>query len=282
MKQTVEIFDETFVQDRTASYILSIQVSLDGFYFALLDSVRNTYIGLYAVELSPDIFNREQFSAFFAELKDKFPWLANSFKRVYFSSVNSGFTLAPRSFITEESARAVFEQVNPLAEGSMLHLHNLEHIDGTVVFDLPEALENAWLELQPETRFIPPIVPLLYLPSQERKRKVINAFTVDNRLFVSLHAGGALMGVNGYTLHDKADIAYYIHAFTRANGISCENTTLYLSGSPDCIGDTSSFSGKFERFNTVASYAKSVMFSYRLLRYRSEYFNLFSQPVLCE
>ena len=42
----LELIDETFDKDRTETYELSIQVSLNGFSFAVKDTIRNTFIVL--------------------------------------------------------------------------------------------------------------------------------------------------------------------------------------------------------------------------------------------
>ncbi|HCY00898.1 MAG TPA: hypothetical protein DG754_12235, partial [Bacteroidales bacterium] len=44
--QKLEFFDETFDPDRTATYELSIQVSLGGFSLCIKDLTRNLFIGL--------------------------------------------------------------------------------------------------------------------------------------------------------------------------------------------------------------------------------------------
>jgi len=55
----LELIDETFDKDRTEVYELSIQACLNGFSFAIKDTIRNTFIVLVYKPYSGNVIKHD-------------------------------------------------------------------------------------------------------------------------------------------------------------------------------------------------------------------------------
>ena len=283
MMQPLNLFDETFDQDRTASYILSIQACLDGFYFAIFDTVRNTYIGLIVHPVTEQVYRNDGFVEIFTGLEKEYPWIKCEFKEVWFSFLQSSFTVAPKSFVNETSAKKIFETVHVLEDNRQLQIFNCNNgVEVSIIYDLPTVLANDWLKLQPKTNFIPAVLPLCDSSKIVENEISFNASIQNETLLFSAFDGEKLLLANSYACKNPIDITYYLLSVASALKADVKQVNLFLLGSSEFVSKQHELATAFKKYNTIATYRRAILFTYRLLRYRSEFYNLFAQPFVCE
>ena len=100
--QKLSLVDETFDINLTSEYLLSIQVSLDGFSFSILDSIQNKVVFLYHQDTfttEPD-FNLKKIKSVF----DETDVLGFPYKkiRIYYSSPEKTTLVPPEIFRPEQ------------------------------------------------------------------------------------------------------------------------------------------------------------------------------------
>ncbi len=74
MLKPLKLIDESFDRDRTGSYDLSVTISINGFSFAVLDTLRNTFIVLVSTPKS----EQQDFEELFNQAMVDYPWLAGA------------------------------------------------------------------------------------------------------------------------------------------------------------------------------------------------------------
>lgn len=278
MLKPLKLIDESFDRDRTGSYDLSVTISMNGFSFAVLDTLRNTFIVLVSTPKS----EQQDFEELFNQAMVDYPWLAGSFKHVYLSFFSPYFTPVPGKFFSEQKARQLFELVHPLPDGFELHFTpNCNHTDATLLFALPNSVANWWLKLHPKASFLHPIAPLLSTPAAGSNVLLSVDFN-ENDFLVALHDGMKFAGANAYTGRHPNDVIYYLLAFCKELGYDSRNVKVSITGHSPMLAELNMLDGYFDRVSSIAQYPKVMLFSYQLISHRSEYFSLFNLGASCE
>ena len=278
MLKPLKLIDESFDRDRAGSYDLSVLISRDGFSFAVLDTLRNTFIVLVSTPRSEHL----DFDELFNQALTDYPWLAGSFKHVYLSFFSPYFTIVPGKFFTEQKAKQFFELVHPLPDSFELHfVPHCNHTDATLLFALPNSVANWWLKLHPKATFLHPVVSLFGAPAAGAQA-LLRVDLNENDFLVSLHDGLKFIGANAYSGQHPNDVVYYLMAFCKELGYDSQNVKVSITGHSPMLAELNTLDGYFNKVSSIAQYPKVVMFSYQLISHRSEYFTLFNLSASCE
>lgn len=177
----------------------------------------------------------------------------------------------------------VFELSHPLPE--YFELQNSTHINGNnfvQIFSIPYTLSSAWLKVQPNTKFISPLSPLLYYSEVNKVDRLIHVDISDKRILLAYHVDGILFASNSFVFKHENDIVYYIINFCKSLSLDFSTLNLHISGLvAEFTNLQKVLSSYYPRISMDAHY-NSIHFSYQLLRYRVKCFRLFNSTAICE
>jgi len=279
----LELIDETFDKDRTETYELSIQVSLNGFSFAVKDTIRNTYIALVSQPFSNTNLNHQDWSTVIPEMVSSYSFLSKKFKKVFFEYSGSGFTLVPTNFFEVNKQKELFQLTQSLPE--YFELHHTTHTNGesfVQIFSMPYTLSTAWLKVQPKTKFISPLSSLLFYTGISKSDNLVQVDISSSKIIVLFHSKEKLIAFNSFDYKTENDIVYYTLGFCKSLNINFSSVNIHLTGKLGELQDLQTLlSNYFAHVSADANY-NSIHFSYQLLRHRVKFFRLFNSTAICE
>jgi len=134
-------FDETFDSNQSNSYILSIQLSLDGFSFCVFDEIAGKYIALGNKEF-PEKFQTSDFFKFFDNFIKKETWITSKFKKVNCLLDSSMYTLIPEESFEESNLKKYLEFNHSISEIDEIHYNKIDLLNTYNVFSVSSDITN--------------------------------------------------------------------------------------------------------------------------------------------
>jgi hypothetical protein len=229
-----ELLDETLDLNKTQFYHLSIQASLDGFLFAILDPDRNKYVGLksYRFEkaVNPDLrYERIQ------NVLDQDPFLQKSYQGVSCIQVETRSTLLPAALFEKNHLKLYFEFNHVLNDLDELHYNYLKMADAYIVFPLYSEIANLYLKRWVNIRFFhqaAPLVNLLMSPKTGNGQLAGINFNTDH-FDILVIRGGKLQYLNNFRFRSEEDLLYFMLFVFDKLELDQETTPVLLSGEID-------------------------------------------------
>lgn len=281
--QEIDIIDETFDRDRTSTYELSIQVSLNGFSYAVKDTVRNTFIALFNTGWQGFSIGSVDYRNFISKLVEAKPWLKGEFKNVIVAFNLPFFTVVPIEFFEPSKSKVLFEQVHSIPYGFELGFTELKKLSLVILYAAPHEFINEWKSLQGGSFFIHSLQSFIHVPYGYTAKPFLQVDIDQQQLFVLFHNNGELLAANAYMCKTTTDVVYYTNALAKAFFDTTNILQLNLTGNGELMAGLPEEMEKYFNFVThQANFHKPIFFSYRLLRLRTEYFRLFNLGVSCE
>lgn len=281
--QNFDIIDETFDRDRTATYELSIQVSLNGFSFAVKDSLRNTFIALHHVGWNGYAIENVDFREYFKNLTTSYSWLKNDFKRVIMAIDLPIFTFIPADFFEASTAKLILEQVHRVPDGFELGYQECKAESAYLVYAAPSLLINEWKSIQKNTTLTHTLTSLLPVPHHLHNQSYLQVDLADSLAIFVFHINGKLFASNCFTCKTQTDLVYYLHGIVKSATNLDGEVNINITGNGELIpGFSDQLQRYYSKVTHQADFTKPVFFSYRLLRFRSQFFKLFNLANACE
>lgn len=280
--QKLELFDETLDLDRTESYELSIQFTLNGFSFCIKDTVRNCFIALASSPFKSAVIDdswHEPVSA----ITQQYNWVTNRFKRVIFCFESPVFTMVPQEFFEAQMSKKLLEQVHTLPDLYEVR-HNAIHDGITSIFALPSALVNSWLKIQPKTHFVGFQEPVFAFHRDQKHSHKAILYTIakaDGFTAVFLSKGDALQLCTTIDQRSVMDTAYHLVNICKSLNIEPADVSVKALGG---FSDQEQLEMVIGRFFHDFSYTHALdqnHFSYLLGKQKVKFANLFNLS-LCE
>lgn len=272
----LEFFDETLDINSTGNYELSVQMSLDGLSFTILDRIRNKYILLRSSE--PDenkYFTAENLS----DIISKDDFLTKSYSKVNIVMPSRKFTLVPAPLFDPAKKEEYFTFNFTRDYNNVILSNKLAEPDAYVVFSVPKTVADI------SARFYPAVLPyhltkpLLQQISHNSKgsdgyyiqvhveREFFNLFIFDRNI---------LKFSNTFTYRNISDILYFVLNVFKSMGIK-NDETINFSGITEKYDDISSAFALYIRNIKFSVPAGNFTFSYVFRDTElHRYINLFS------
>ncbi len=140
-RKTTSIVDNTFSPGSERNEILSIELSLDGFSFAILDPRQFRYMMLESYRFA----NAGHIEGLAAELETfikENPLLLGSFERVNIAWYQPQYTLVPAQLYLHAGKQAYHEYCGPLAQQYELRADKLNNLEAYGIYPFPEVLRK--------------------------------------------------------------------------------------------------------------------------------------------
>jgi hypothetical protein len=223
--------DETLDINQTSSYHLSIQSSLDGFSFAILDTSRNKYIALKDYPIKKDLTEKKYLEEVDRILgMDEF--LTREFKSVYLMHPTQKFTLVPTPLFHKDNLKMYFEFNQVLNDLDELHFSKLKNADAYMVHSCPSELANLMTSKLKELKFYHQGIPLIesMLSKPGKKATLVHVDVHPGFIDVVVTGGKKLNFYNTFHYSNEKDLLYFIMLIFEQLKLNQEDTELVFSG----------------------------------------------------
>ncbi|HUS87356.1 MAG TPA: DUF3822 family protein [Bacteroidales bacterium] len=224
-----ELFDETLDINSTNNYEISIQVSLNGFSFSLLDTFRKRFVMLREYKLN----GREaELSTQLSDIAGKDDFLGKSYRkyRVIFSFEKS--TLIPSSLYDPALKDEYFTLNHSLSAESVVSNNKLTEPDAYLLFDLRQDLLDTTCRLFPEATLSHQARPLLFdsfIGARKLSSRYIRVNIEDTYFNITIIKERNLEFFNTFRYRNSSDILYYLLNTLEHLGVN-KQEPVYLSG----------------------------------------------------
>jgi hypothetical protein len=247
----LELFDETLDINSTENYDLSVQLSPDGFAFAILDTIRNKYVLLRSNE-SDD--NKNLTADNISELISKDDFLSRKYKKVSVVMPSPKFTIVPAPLFDPAKKEEYFSFNLNRDENDVIIANKIPDPDAYIVFSVSRSLSEV------ASHFWPAIYPVHHtkplLNQLAHYSKSINGFFVhvhiEKEFFnILVYDHGTLKFSNTFTYRNISDILYYVLNVYKSMGIN-HDESLHFSG----------YTGKYDDiWSGFAMYIRNLKFT---------------------
>ena len=217
---------EGFDIEKTYEYILSIQVSLDGFSFSILsqheDKILASKINLFKISSTALIARRFNDWLEFEEL------LKKPFRKVRVTIFSEKFTLIPEEYFQDR----LKQDIPPLLFGENDEPEIAENIvrelATRVIFTLPPGLNKVIAEQIGECEIVHPVkIILSNLPKTEKENGLILLFDAKN-FYVVLFKNNKVLLANCFKISHVNDVVYYVLTTLKQLEIPVSKTDLFI------------------------------------------------------
>lgn len=277
----LELIDETFNENRTESYELSVQFRTDGFAFAIKDAERNTFIALVDFPLSVPITDHDsEWPAAIAALTAAYPYLSRRYKRVSVWMHNAPCTFVPEPLFAPDNAKALLELVHPVPPTYELHLSPLQ-LNGQSAIEIagiPSALAAEWLRLQPQSQFVATMGHLAFRGYVcPWDTYLLLELDGESRMNAALFSAGKPQAINTFTIKSPADALYYAIGFARSLNADVAQLPVKIVGYHPQEADIVALMQRYFREVATGIIYSHALFTYRLNKQGNRYFSLFNR-----
>jgi hypothetical protein len=228
-----EFLDEALDINKTKSYHLSIQISLNGFSFSILDISRNKYVSLKNYHNTSSENDNTSIN-WIKEILQEDEFLSRDYKSTAAIYAHCGSTLIPDPLFKRDNLKDYFSfNLNQEESGSILY-NKIRRIDAWCVYSVPSDLINLLEDQFPGIHIFHHSVPFIHTILQEK-----NTNENANNVYINLHGSffdiavtnkGALRHYNCFPYKHVNDLLYFIlHVFEQMK-LPPEITKVILSG----------------------------------------------------
>jgi hypothetical protein len=270
----LDLFDESFDINRTESYELSIQLSLDGFSFAINDSVRNCFIALVSQPNEKHNEATTNWVEYCKRLVSQQSLLSKRFKKVTFCFETPNYTIVPKDFFEPQRAKQFLEMLVSIPELDEIRFSTLPN--GIVsVFSLPSSLATEWLKLHPKTTFAGPGDHLLVPGNLSNNEHILISYNnVDP--YLAFYKNGQTIHCGSIYATNAEDVAYHTLNICQKVEFSIPETYAYIVGTNENVAQLESILKKYTK--SVKSHLPQELhqYTYQLLRHKNAFAYLFN------
>ncbi|MFC2117573.1 DUF3822 family protein [Bacteroidota bacterium] len=227
------VIDDSLDRNLCSKYHLSIQTSLDGFSFCILDTSSKKYLALKHFSFDPSI-QETMFAKIIHKVIASEELLHKPYKRVYMSVVTNKSILIPSSLFDKNKLSGYFEFSQVLNSTDVLLYNKMNNAGAFNIFAIPEGIDSILDDYFPVRNIYHHSVSLI-----ENALDSSRAGHNEKRVYVEIHRsffnivvtnGDSLLLYNTFSYKDSSDMLYYILNIYKQLDLSVENNALIISG----------------------------------------------------
>ena len=224
------ITDISFDLTRTKDYILSIQVSLDGFYFSVIHKDNNQ---LLALGNYPAIISSEKFlGRRFFEWASSEQYFNNIFSEARLIYYTGRVTLVPGDYYDYNHQDDILNLIFGKTAGFSSHDNYWPDNKCNLIFSIPDSFLNPAVQKFQDLKIIHPL-SVLNLKAREYIQNNNNIFVLylENKGFSHLlYYNNTLVSVNSYNIQTIDDVIYFVLSILKQNNINPRETKFFIAG----------------------------------------------------
>ena len=276
--------DKTFDTVRTSSYHLSVQISLDGLYFSILDIPKGKYVvlkGQHFFLKRPRLLLKNV-----REVFDSEELLMADYKSVDLLYATRKFTLVPQAFYSRGSLDK-YLWFNNVQERGFTVLKNLFPKGGCqCIFDIPQNLKDFLTGKFPKSEIRHTLFPLVEgvikrnHPFSQRIQVHLNFFR--DMFEIVIANGSNLIFCNIFSYKTERDILYNVLFTFDQLKLSSETTELILHGQIPQVSPVYHLFKKYVKLTSFARLDTTFQYSYTFSQLPEHYFTSLLSVYKCE
>ena len=234
-----ELLDETLDLNNTKFQHLSIQVSLDGFLFAIIDPEQNKCLCIKRYQFDKVNSPNLQYDKI-AEILKHDPFLQRSYQGVSCIINETRSTLLPAALFDRDQLKLYFQFNHVLNELDELHYNYLKQADAYLVFPVYSEIADLCLKQWLNTAFYHQSTPLIdTIISLENPGHAIAGINFNEDHFdVVVAENKKLLYYNNFSFRSEEDFLYFILFVFDKLGLDQETTPIFISGEIDKFSET--------------------------------------------
>ena len=227
--QKLAFVDETFDLNFISEYHLSIQFSLDGLSFSILDGIQKKYVSLVH---QPIISNTPELSV--KHLKDIIN--AEDKLQVGYKSIQITYSTARGTLVPDQYSQNKYHQL--IAEANFGENTNeevtsirLKPFPDSFLFEVPTSLKTLINDKFPEALITHETIPLLWNVLSGKTENSQLAILIRNTYFWLIYIeNNRIKFLNSFAYQNDEDILYFLLNVVSQLGIDPEKTPLHSEG----------------------------------------------------
>lgn len=279
--QKLELFDETFDPDRSESYELSIQVSLDGFSFCVKDLVRNFFIALGTCPFELALVSSNDWANQVHYMTNSYSWFSNNFKKVLFSFESPSFVLAPQKYFEPDKAKQILNLSHKIDDLDEIWFSN-NNGETVSIFNIPSMLISNWLKVQSNTTVVSFCDSTLQFHQQFIKEGTVPALSIslaNKFMVIVVSKGSKILHCGSISYHSMDETLYHMVNICNHLDLEPADTTVRTIGFTNNHETFESLIDRFFKSVTNVNSLDQNHFSYLLNKYKGRFANLFNQSL---
>ncbi len=226
------VVDSNFDKNITNSYFLSIQITLDGFSFCVLDPISNEYILFFDKSLS---LNQSTISFLENELSEN-EYLQMPYQKVFILYNTKYNTLIPSSLFQEEKKNQYLNfcfNKNKFNE-ELTYCNKIKMADSYCIFSIPKSITDI-LNNKFQSVFYycstTPFIETALLNTNFNNDKYQIYINIQNSFFDTIAISGNNLKLhNSFKFHDKKEFLYYTLLIFEQLKLSNKSSKVFLIG----------------------------------------------------
>jgi len=276
--------DKSFDREQTNLYHLSIQISLDGFSFAILDIPR----GKYTLLKSTNFFIKRPRLLFMKvrELMTEDEHLNLKYKSIEIVYSSENFTLVPQVFYQQGAADKFFGFNHEIERGFIVDKTLLTKAEAWCIFSIPENLKEFLVLKYPKATIRHNLYPLVERALKENKnfpeRKQVHLNFFRSYFELIVLSGTKLQLCNQFNYSGENDISYFVLYVFDQLKLPPDTTELVIHGQ---MQQTDPIYQTFKKYIRKTSFARPTSlfnYSYTINQLPDHYFTSLLDLYKCE
>ncbi len=281
----ISLIDETLDINLTENYHISIQGSLNGYSFSILDKRRNKYILLrympFEQQLSP-----EEFVLRVDELHSWDEYLSRNFGSASFIWLSTRYTIVPESLFDTQNLRTYFSFNQEPDETDSLFYNAVRSAGAVIIFAVPRGLCDRLTGWNGKVRFYSQITPFVerlvtdYGGKDEKYKAMVNVH--PGFIDMAVLKGNSLKLCNSYGCKNEKDFIFFLLYVFEQLRLNQEETPVFLSGDIDRNSPHFEMLKKNIRKISFEKYSDHFNYSYKFMEVEPHRFSNLLNLNLCE
>ena len=208
------VFNEGFSKSKTASYILSLQLSNNGYSYAIVDPTSGKYSAVNHHNFDKKLSGKSIVEKVESMLKEDL-FLSKNYRNVFFSVIESKSTLVPKEMFDRKQIKKYFTFNHPLDEFEELHFNYIKKADAYNIYAIPSDITTLMVNKFPEIIFVHHnnvFVKDIISRAEKLKFKLpyIQINVNINSFDIGIYKDDKFQMMNTYSFSDNHDFIYYV------------------------------------------------------------------------
>ena len=284
LRPYISMFDEGFDVGRTPEYRITIQFTLGGFSFVILDAHTNTIIAVESY-LSDDLDEEKETM----EALEK-TLVINKINGKKFQSVtcifgNRNYVLIPNELFDEKESSTYLNFLHPAQQNCQILSDKLTENDCFGSYSVSNYLIEKIKGFWPEAKVIHESSVFIRHISKTAKANAIPSIYlyVKNRSFdLAIFKEGNLTFYNNFKFNTKDDFLYFLMFAIEQQNLSTEETSVYVSGMILASSEIMKLCERYIKNIYFIENGTSIQVSEALKDIPSQYYYIPYQVLRCE